>query len=156
MHDIVLCDNPGFIDTRGTSYEICTNLSIDRSIEVSKNLKAIVLVIPYETFTSDRGSHLISLINSLLQRFPKLLDSSSSTFSRFFILVTKAKPLMKNLDSLQKLFYTNAMELQSRLKNVSNTPADRELINSKLQIFACLDEMCFNKQIDFIKIDNPL
>ena len=29
LKSIILCDNPGFHDTRGSEYEICTNMSID-------------------------------------------------------------------------------------------------------------------------------
>jgi len=59
---VILCDNPGFHDTRGSNYEICTNLSIDQAVQNSKSIKAIVLVVPYHTFTLDRGNHIINLI----------------------------------------------------------------------------------------------
>ena len=86
-----MCDNPGFKDTRGASYELCTNFSIDRAIEVCASVNSIVLIIPYEAVTSDRGSQLITLIRELEERFPRLLDEKSSSFERFFILITKAE-----------------------------------------------------------------
>ena len=62
LEDLVFCDNPGFNDTRGTSYDICTNLSMDRAVEVCKSIKAIVLLVPYETLVLDRGNHIVNLM----------------------------------------------------------------------------------------------
>lgn len=61
IKEIVFCDNPGFKDTRGASYGIVTNLSMDRAIEVCASVKAIVLVVPYESMFSDKGNNIISL-----------------------------------------------------------------------------------------------
>jgi hypothetical protein len=66
----MLCDNPGFHDTRGSIYEICTNLSIDQAVKVCRNIKAIVLVMPYTVFALDRANHLIDLVELMEQRFP--------------------------------------------------------------------------------------
>lgn len=75
---MALCDHPGFGDTRGVQYEICTNLSMDRAIEVCNSLRAIVLVVSYDTIT-ERGSNqkFMSMIDSLNEKFPALFDSSS-------------------------------------------------------------------------------
>jgi energy-coupling factor transporter ATP-binding protein EcfA2 len=59
LKTVVLCDHPGFGDTRGSQYEICANLSMDRTIEVCKALRAIVLVVPFDSITADRSSKFI-------------------------------------------------------------------------------------------------
>jgi len=47
---IMICDCPGFADTRGSDYEICTNLSIDKAIDKAKTIRAIVLTVPIHAF----------------------------------------------------------------------------------------------------------
>lgn len=89
LQNVVLCDNPGFNDTRGTSYEICTNLSMDRAISVCRSIKAIVLVVPFETIFADRGARLTTLISELLEKYPMLLKDRQ-IFERFFLLITKS------------------------------------------------------------------
>lgn len=91
IKDIVFCDNPGFNDTRGTAYEICTNLSMDRVIHVCRSLRAVVLLVPYQSIVLDRGNHLISLISSMEERFPTLLEIGGPVFKGFFILISKAQ-----------------------------------------------------------------
>ena len=85
----MLCDNPGFLDTRGTDYEICTNLSIDQAIDKCKSIKSIVLVVPFSIFTLDRANHIFSLIYSMKERFPEIMEINSPTNKSFHILITK-------------------------------------------------------------------
>ena len=115
-----MCDNPGFNDTRGTAYEICTNLTMDRAIETCRSIKAIVLVLPYPSVDLDRSNHLISLINLMEERFPNLLNHKSSVFSRFFILISKSTLDSQNTDNLAQKFAQMAEEYKKIAKTSSN------------------------------------
>ena len=59
--NVVLCDNPGFKDTRGSIYDICTSMSMDMAVRNSKNIRAIILVIPYNSFLLDKANHIVSV-----------------------------------------------------------------------------------------------
>lgn len=73
LKDVVLCDNPGFNDTRGTELEICTAMSIDVAIEKSSGIRAIVQVMAYSAFTLDRSRQVFALLGTMTERFPDLL-----------------------------------------------------------------------------------
>ena len=52
MFDVYLCfplqvDFPGFSDTRGTEYEMCTLISIDQAMAAMKKVKAVAIVISF-------------------------------------------------------------------------------------------------------------
>jgi hypothetical protein len=113
----VFCDNPGFNDTRGTAYEICTNLSMDRAIDASNAISAIILVVPYQTLTLDRGNHIVALISSMEERFPSIMQPRDPTFQRFFILISKANESQNYKHFIQERFrsyYEECRDLASR------------------------------------------
>lgn len=87
--NVILCDNPGFHDTRGTDYEICTSMSLDLAIEKAKSLRAIVLIIPYANFTNDKANAVLALVETMKQRFPEILDKGTESYKAFHILITK-------------------------------------------------------------------
>lgn len=64
---------------------------MDRAIEVCQEISKIVLIISEEVIKSERGIHLIRLMQNIYDRFPSLEDSSSNAFENFSILVTKAR-----------------------------------------------------------------
>lgn len=87
--NVVLCDNPGFHDTRGTEYEICTSMSLDLAVEKSKSLRAIVLIIPYGNFINDKANAVLALVETMKQRFPEILEKGTESHKAFHILITK-------------------------------------------------------------------
>jgi hypothetical protein len=88
LDDVVLVDFPGFSDTRGTDYEICTSLSTDQTIRtLGNNVKAYVIVMQYSDFEG-RGTGLVKLMSDLNSRFPHMLDPEAD-ISPFHIFINK-------------------------------------------------------------------
>ena len=83
---MILCDNPGFNDTRGSEYEICTSLSIDRAMKAAEKIRAVVLVISYDCFTTERANPLVKTLILMQDRFPQILDEHAQSM---YILITK-------------------------------------------------------------------
>ncbi len=70
-----MADCPGFGDTRGDGeFELCTNISIDQTVQRSRSLLSLVIVLPVTAFLLDRGNPVIDLINSIRERFPDTFD----------------------------------------------------------------------------------
>jgi len=155
-NDLSLCDNPGFGDTRGTDFEICTNLSIDQAILNCSKLQAAVLVLPFSVFLLDRGNHLIEAISNMEERFLDLLNMKSSTLSSFFIAITKFTE--EDMEGFERRLTTHIAE---ESKNKSEFSRNKEDDHSKiyfnkkrLEIFNCLMRMWKSKQIFFIHIND--
>lgn len=89
-YELLLGDCPGFNDTRGGDFELCTNFSIDQAVLQSKHLRSIVIVVPVSAFLLDRGNPVIELINSVRDRFPFTFDPDHyDRNQRVFLLITK-------------------------------------------------------------------
>ena len=86
---ILLCDCPGFHDTRGTEYELCTTLSISKAIEESRSIKGVVLIIPYSSFLVDKGQGILQTFESLIDILPSFLDGNM-LWTSVSIMVSKA------------------------------------------------------------------
>lgn len=50
LEEVRICDHPGFNESRGSEFKICTYMSMDRAIDLSQSIASIVLVIPYGAF----------------------------------------------------------------------------------------------------------
>ena len=88
LNDVALVDFPGFSDTRGTDYEICTSLSTDQTIRtLGRNVKAYVIVMQYSDFDG-RGTGLVKLMSDLNSRFPNMLDPDAD-ITPFHIFINK-------------------------------------------------------------------
>lgn len=67
---VFICDNPGFADTRGKVYEVCTYYSMDETIENCARLNSILLIVSYEALYTNKSSSLLSSIDELSKFFP--------------------------------------------------------------------------------------
>lgn len=103
-----LVDCPGFLETRGEAYQLCTNLSIDQAIKAVDSIRALVVVLPAVSFTLDRANSVIELIRTVRDKFPFAFTSSKSDPSkvyqnRVFMLITKSIHLSdETFESLEK------------------------------------------------------
>ncbi|MGR3973010.1 MAG: hypothetical protein QRY72_00280 [Candidatus Rhabdochlamydia sp.] len=156
----VLGDCPGFNDTRGGDFEICTNLSIDQAIESAKLIRSIVLVIPIYAFLVDRANPLIELIETVKERFTDAFDPKQiGKNSNFFILITKKNQNEAAVESIR-----NGTRLQQLLNESKKKMSDSkdalegfelERIERRKNIWEALWLMHNQGQIDFIDIENP-
>ncbi|MGR3912892.1 MAG: hypothetical protein QRY71_06290 [Candidatus Rhabdochlamydia sp.] len=155
----MLGDCPGFHDTRGSDFEICTNLSIDQAMTQAKSIRSIVLIIPIHAFLVDRANSVIELIETVRERF---IDSFNPTKigenSNFFILITKhdqheaAVDSLKNGTRIQELLN----ESKKKIEKEGAISDDFELkkIERRKNIWQVLRLMHDQNQIDFIDIED--
>lgn len=61
MGDISLCDFPGFDDNRDENHKACASLGLPVAVYYSDNkaIRAVLVVIDYDTITAGRGNELI-------------------------------------------------------------------------------------------------
>ena len=63
---------------------------MDKAVQNSKNISAIVLVIPYLWFHERSASaRIIDLMNEMYSMYPDLKNPTSNTFNRFFLALSK-------------------------------------------------------------------
>jgi energy-coupling factor transporter ATP-binding protein EcfA2 len=101
-------DCAGFGENRGVEEAICASVSVRAAINMAKNVKAILLVVDYSSFKTDKAAGIRSLIDSLYKFLPDMdkvgpdLDLKSS----IALIVTKLPPQVKKSDlclGLQKI-----------------------------------------------------
>nr|WP_166154732.1 hypothetical protein [Neochlamydia sp. AcF84]NGY94515.1 hypothetical protein [Neochlamydia sp. AcF84] len=163
---LMLADCPGFNDTRGEDYEICSNLSIDQAVQVAKQIKAIVLVVPIHAFLTDRANAIIDLIDTVKERFPHLFNSDKlEDNSRVYLLITKqAQVLPETVDKLvdgtriNELFKETQRKIESLLESqeAGEEIDDFELegVQRRGNIWKVIKHMQENKQVDFIDVED--
>jgi hypothetical protein len=115
---------------------------MDRAIDVCRSLKAIVLVIPYQTIVLDRGNHIVSLVNQMKQRYPNILEKSSRVFERFFILITKWNSTDNSRESIAQRFNDLCSEATDVLAKSKSNILEVEAIEDKIRIFSALKTLC--------------
>ncbi len=119
----LLCDTPGFRDTRGTDYQLSAKVSIEQAVRGARNIRAIVLTLPYGSFLNERAIAVVELMKDLEQRVPDILDDTSLNAS-IFLLITKHSVYEcpeKGIDHILNQLHTEA---QNELRNSTNKRSD--------------------------------
>ena len=111
----VLCDNPGFHDTRGSDYEICTNWSIDQAMQCAKKIKAVVLVIAFDTFKLDRANPLVEIASLIQERFPDIFTTHRDSF---YIIITKCTEEGQKGEAFQNRLKKHIFEEEEKIHNI--------------------------------------
>ncbi len=160
---VLLCDCPGFNDTRGGQYELCTNLSIDMAIEKCSTLKAIVVVVPVIAFLGDRGNNIVELISTIQDRFPSTFKVDKPRDShRLFLLVTKTnQALASQVDGLRQgaRFREHLAETDTAIealmeKGVTDGNQELEAYKMRRNIWQTMEAMRNEGRVNFIDIDD--
>ncbi len=162
--NILLGDCPGFHDTRGGDYEICTNLSIDEAVAKVKKIRAIVMILPIYAFLDEKANRVIDSIEIVKERFPNLFQAPQKNVC---ILITKcgqmpveaANGLKNGARILELLSEANARikVLSEKIQSgADNRESEYELIGlqKRRNIWHTLKTMYQDKKIHFIDIDN--
>ncbi|MGR3973361.1 MAG: hypothetical protein QRY72_02135 [Candidatus Rhabdochlamydia sp.] len=162
----VLGDCPGFNDTRGGDFELCTNLSIDRAIDQSKAVRSIVITVPVHAFLVDRANALIELIETVREKFTGAFEPSQIALnSNFFLLITKqnqvSEEVIKNIrngNRIQELLNESKKKLEVLIQEwkTGGHIDDFELksIERREGIWQTLRLMHDRGQIDFLDIED--
>ncbi len=134
--DIRLLDAPGFNETRGTEYEIATNFSIDHSIHSIEEIEALVHVIDYSIFLSQKSSLFMKELEELCCRFPDILENSNLQKKVFFVITKHNGDItIENLkERVQQLLKEEKEKAASNLRSFSlydfiteNIPSNKPL-----------------------------
>lgn len=165
---LTLGDCPGFNDTRGSDYELCTNLSIDRAVQKTNRIRAIILTVPVHSFLADRGNPIIDLIDTVRERFPHTFDPDRlADNARVFMLITKTGQAradtvraLKDGRRIDELFAESQKAIQKFLqeRQTGAMVDDYELtsIQRRNRVWKCLQTMQMNNQIHFIDVVNKI
>lgn len=148
---IMLCDCPGFRDTRGTEYELCTNLSIDKAIKQASGIKGVVLTIQYTAFLQDRGQPVLESFQNLLDIIPDLIDDDSLLDS-VFILITKVGDVRNIDETIKERICAHIHEIESLLKNKSGTYEASSSLLLKHRLWSRIQQIDRKKNLFIVKI----
>lgn len=145
--DVMLVDCPGFKDTRGTDFEICTNLSIDLLVKQAASIKSIVLVVPYAAISLDRANSFIDLMMNIQSIFPNVFDLEHSDNKCMHILLTKHSHLeSKEVD--------NFGEMISQLHGEAVESAGENKSDLRIRIFNTLRVMKNEGRVELANLEN--
>jgi hypothetical protein len=159
----MIADCPGFNDTRGGNYELCTNISIDYSISKAGNIRSIVIVVPLATFTLDRGNPIIDLIYLVQDKFPSTFDPDKpENNKRIFLLISKQNQVhsevaarLKDGTRFAQLISEGKQQFdEMRSKGVELNDLEIQQIRRRNKIWEALSQMLAGQQIDFIDWKN--
>jgi len=162
---VLLCDCPGFNDTRGGPYELCTNLSIDMAIEKCEDVKAIVLVVPVIAFIGDRGNNIVELISTIQDRFPTTFKVDQPQDSRrLFLLVTKTNQAQASqVEGLKQgaRFREHLAETDTAItalieKGVTEGNQELEAYKIRRNIWQTMETMRNEGRVNFIDIEDEV
>jgi non-ribosomal peptide synthetase component F/thioesterase domain-containing protein/energy-coupling factor transporter ATP-binding protein EcfA2 len=152
---IMVLDSAGNKDTRGIDYEIINSLSRDRVIDKTGSVRAIVLLIPYVYFITERATLVIDAFNRLNEKFNSNILTDKSLKRSLFLIVTKhdAYPQANStfsslLDDLLK-DERKQSEYQRQEHQINNP-----VIEKRALVWQTLQELYNDKQVDFINFDN--
>lgn len=89
---LVFCDCPGFIDTRTKEERICISINTQIAVSWAKSIRAILVVIDYDSFFTDRGTSFRKLSETIGQ----LLTNPQEIPQSLFFVITKASRKVTN------------------------------------------------------------
>lgn len=151
---IMLCDCPGFHDTRGSEYRLCTNFSIDRTIKQAKSINAIILTIPYHAFLIERGNSALLAFKDLIDLVPGFLEGGAILDS-IFIMITKADNINNAKNSFKDRINQHIIEInatiESNLKSNIEEFFQKEM-NDKKNIWMKIADLNLKKHIFFVNV----
>lgn len=134
---LAYCDTAGFMDTRRAESElhVCASLSMQLAIQSAKTIKAIVVVIEWETFRQ----RICTVLEALMYTLSQLLIEPECIADSIIFLINKAPLKVKKED-----FFTVVSEYQEVLKKdieafTKNQKAN--LVSLELQSLKAIDCM---------------
>jgi hypothetical protein len=161
---VLITDCPGFSDTRGGHYELCTYLSIDQTIKHCANIKAIVIAFPIQAFQLDRSNPVQNLIESVIERFSETFNvDNPQGNTRVFLLITKSSQApqgvvekIKDGSRFQELYSEASARYKSICESGKDDKFELEIAERKKKLWQVLVRMHNSKQIDVIDIKNKI
>lgn len=95
----VLCDCPGFLDTRTKEENICGAIATEMAIKVSEKIEAILIVVDYFSIDVDRGEGL-KKVSDVIAR---LLHNPQAVLPSILFLVNKVPSDLTHEDIVAKI-----------------------------------------------------
>ncbi len=159
----VLIDCPGFNDTRGEHYRLCTNVSIDLAVQQIGKIKAVVIVLPIAEFIQDRGNHIVKILKAIKERFEGLLDpGQTDRFPFVHILLTKithVSSLITQAVREGRVFAENLSEIREEIgKYMNHSEGDMRLkqLQEALAMWKTLQQLHLSNRIRMIDLEDDV
>lgn len=161
FNNFCLTDCPGFNDTRGGHYELCTNISIDTAVTSSSSIHCIVLVMSVQSFLLDRANPVYELAVTVKERFSELFKKDSAENSKLFIAVTKSSYVnsailkkIKDGTRFNELYKESINKLNELQSNPDSDPYQIEMVRKRSEVWHTFKKIHEEERIDFIDLLN--
>jgi hypothetical protein len=148
---LMLCDFPGFNDTRGELHDLTTTLSIDYAIAKAHSVKCIVLTFPYEDFWSSRCRLVIALFERLQDKLPKIFISKGSDDKEYNDLLDSLYLLITKYNSVEPFQENFRKAVNDALATEKKVLADSEQLQKQSGYRDEFAEMLSVKKIEIWK-----
>ena len=150
---LLIVDAPGFNDARGDDHELITELSIDESIREAKNIKSIVVVLPFEAFIAEKGNGVINTIRRIKSRFPTAFNLEHPDHNRVHFIITKT--FGKSKASVNGLIKgPRILSFIWGLAKFLKKHTDSNLAKERLEIWRFIREAQLNERFHTVNIEN--
>ena len=90
INHLLLCCCPSFHIIKDPEYEICAAVSLNETIKSSESIAAIILTLPYQAFTIERGNLALSSLKDLIHLIPNFFEIEALIDS-IYIIITKTQ-----------------------------------------------------------------
>ncbi len=90
----MICDTPGFFDSRGVEIEISNSINLAKFMKNCKSIRPILLI-AFDNFKSNRAKSLKKLVSML----SKTIDLNSFRFFLIFYTHAPANITLNDIDS---------------------------------------------------------
>ncbi len=157
IDNIVFGDCAGYFDTRGEILDLATSLSLERSFNLCKTLKAIIIVVPEKNFHYGKGRSVIEAFSKLEDLFQTTFDKlSNEVRSRIFMVISHCDKNHKKAgsdiaDIVRRFYQESLVSSEKQSSSVSpESPADR----MKERIWNLVNNICAERRILVLNIHN--
>ena len=128
---ITYIDCPGFMDNRGYEERAWISIATEMTVKKSKIIKAVLVVIDYNSINTDKGAGFKSVMDTL----GKLLKEPEKVSNSLLFCFTKAPPLdTGEEDENGNVIYRQITveEIHQNIKNLYDTQSNKVAADSKL------------------------
>ena len=122
--------------------EFLTKISLDQAMISAASTCALVLVIPLQHFTSKDANEVVTLLSSVQERFPNILNDKSTEHNGLFVLLTK-------VDQCHPDVY---VYLDDRLKELIKIDQGNETQSFRIAVWKLLKNVLSAKKMAIVNL----
>lgn len=130
-----LCDTPGFEETRGIEKVVVVSASTKAAIKKARAIKALMVVIDYSSFSSEKAAGLVALSKQL----GKLIKNTDNLSSSILFIISKAPDaklaiFKDKINQLKEAHLKTGKGLVNRLISYIHTEEQKQKAEDDLEI----------------------